>query len=314
MNNKGQGNRLAIILINWEHSRETIRVISQIHSWNRLEPLIIVVDNGSSREERDLLQKEAQGAILVLNSLNRGFAGGNNDGINRALTEKCDYILLLNVDAEITEESVETLLSVLENNPDLGAIGPILREGGNLFAGGRDISRYAHTRILYENRGSNTPLIIVDYVPGTVFLVRGEVFKNVGLLSEDYFFSGEIADFCYRCRVGGRRCGVYTGCNALHHIEKGIRRDTIHPYYSLRNRFLYIRKNCKNSGILLLVRWLASGMLHTTVAYCLGNRQLASILYLAVKDGIRGVYGNQNERIKAACHHCNPQLEWNALA
>ena len=314
MENTKTGTSLAVVLLNWNHSIETLDALSRLRLWSSLNPVIIVVDNASSKDEIDPLREKAHGTILILNSNNRGFAGGNNDGIQKALEEECGYILLLNADAEVTEECIKYLLSILENYPDIGIIGPLLQEREKIFAGGRDIGLYSNTRIPFSRSRSNEQITTVDYVPGTVFLVKSEVFNKIGLLSEEFFFSGEIADFCCRSRDEGFRCTIYNKCTAVHHIEQGKWRDLIYPYYSLRNRFLYVRRRSKNMWLPLFIRWWTSGMFHGSIAYVRGNRPLACALYLALKDGIRGIYGNQHERIKAACHHSNSELEWDALA
>lgn len=306
--------RLAVILLNWNHSTETLDTLSRLRSWNNLNPQIIVVDNASSEHERDILLNQAKEENIVLNSENRGFAGGNNDGIRKVLEEGCAYTLLLNVDAEVTEDVIVSLRSILGNHPDIGVIGPLIQEGERIFAGGRDIGMYSNTRIPYLSEKMDAEVISVDYVPGMVFLARSDVFQKIGLLSEDFFFSGEIADLCRRCRDEGFSCAVHTKSTAIHHVEVGKLRNLIYPYYTLRNRFLYIRRHARYMRAMLFARWWASGVFYGTIAYVRGNRGLACALYLAVKDGIQGTYGNQHERIRAECHHCHSELEWNALA
>lgn len=309
-----QETSLAVILLNWNHSSETLDALSRLRSWNKLNPRIIVVDNASSEQERDILLDQANGENIVLNSENRGFAGGNNDGIRKALEEGDTYILLLNVDAEVTEDVIVSLRSILRNNPDIGIIGPLIQEGESIFAGGRDIGIYSNTRIPYLRENMDEEVVAVDYVPGMVFLARSDVFQKTGLLSEDFFFSGEIADLCRRCRDEGFSCAIHTKSRAVHHVEGGKMRNLIYPYYTLRNRFLYIRKHARYMRVVLFARWWASGVFYGTIAYVRGNRGLACALYLAVKDGIQGTYGNQHERIRVECHHCHSELEWNTLA
>jgi len=309
-----QESSLAVIILNWNHSSETLEALSRLRSWNKLNPQIIVVDNASSEHERDILLDQAKGENIVLNSENRGFAGGNNDGIRKALDEGCTYLLLLNVDAEVTEEVIVSLHSILENHPDIGIIGPLIQEGERLYAGGRDIGIYSNTRIPFRHENMDEEVVTVDYVPGMVFLARSDVFQKIGLLFEDFFFSGEIADFCRRCRYKGFSCALHTNGRAVHHVEGGKMRNLIYPYYTLRNRFLYIRRHARYMRAALFARWLASGVFYGTIAFVRGNRGLACALYLAVKDGIHGTYGNQHERIRAECHHCHSELEWNALA
>ena len=73
----------------------------------------------------------------------------------------------------------------------------------------------------------------------------GSVFEQIGLLDEEFFFSGEIADFCKRARNGGHRVCVDLEVEARHDASDTpqTRRETLYVYYSLRNRFLYAKKH-----------------------------------------------------------------------
>jgi len=288
---------LAIVLLNWEQARRTLEAIQMISSWKRLNPFIIIVDNGSSESDRLLLQKGAREHCLILNPFNRGFAGGNNDGIAEAIANGYSKILLLNTDVEVTEECISHLISCLELNPRIGVIGPLLEVDGKKFSGGRDIGLHKNTQIHFNTHKPVHSLVPVDYVSGTVFLFRAEIFKKVGPLVEDYFFSGEIADFCYNIRKEGYLCAICTKCSALHNTETTFLRRTLYPYYSLRNRFLYVSRNKGYVRVILLGKWVFSGICQSGLAYLRGNRALSRSLFLAVKDGINGTFGNQHERI-----------------
>ena len=145
---------------------------------------------------------------LIRSAVNLGYGGGNNLGIKRALTAKLEYVLLLNTDAEISPAGVSRLLARLATHPEISIIGPVIHEGNGratqLLVGGRDIARHSSTRIAVPpgdlKHLPDYPIHQVDYVSGTVFLARGRVLQEIGLLDEDYFFSGEVADFCKRAR------------------------------------------------------------------------------------------------------------------
>jgi len=290
---------LAIVLLNWEQAYQALETIKRLSYWKRLNPLIIVVDNGSSDPDRSLLQNASYGHHLILNSYNRGFAGGNNDGISLAITKGSSKILLLNTDADVTEECVVHLISCMEKKPELGVIGPLLEVEGKIFAGGRDIGLYSDTQVIFNRNKQVSKILPVDYVPGTVFLARTEVFKDTGLLAEDYFFSGEIADFCHKIKKGGYICAICTKCTAIHKTEKSFLRKTLYPYYSLRNRFLYVQRNARYFSALLTGKWVISGMVYSAFAYLRGDRPLSRSLRLAVKDGLTGRFGDQHQRFLA---------------
>jgi GT2 family glycosyltransferase len=143
--------------------------------------------------------------VRVLESpINRGFAGGSNLGIEAALTSGSNAVLLLNNDAVVDGSSVATMLATLGSDPAIGVVGPtVWHRGQCVSAGGRDIARYGRTHLrLREPRGG---LLDVDYVPGAVALVKRQVFECVGLLDEEFFFGGEMADLCHRARQCGFR-------------------------------------------------------------------------------------------------------------
>jgi len=298
--------RLAVVILNWKSAGETISCALAVESWKTLRPVVIVVDNGSGDSDRDKISRHCPGALLISNSLNRGYAGGNNDGMRKALELGCDRILLLNNDASVTEGCVRTLLRALEENPALGMVGPLLKESvGNttiFHSGGKDIARFIHTRQTATPAGKEEgtlSLSPVDYVPGTALLMRSTVFSKIGPLDERYFFSGEVADLCERAKRGGFGCAIDRRASAAHRPAGNSRlRNNLYSYYSLRNRFLFIRLHRRNRFTLLSL-WAARGLFMMGGALLTLRWSRARAIALAVIDGLRGKWGNRNELFNA---------------
>lgn len=293
--------QLALIILNWNKAPDTLRCLHALSLWSGLNAEVIVVDNGSSQEDLSLLQNAQPQFQLVINETNRGYAGGNNTGITRALEEGIPYIMLLNSDASISDSCVKQLLECMKHSPDLGVVGPLLDEGGRIYAGGRNIGTHSQTRIPYEPKdgdsesGSGSGLLAVDYVPGSALLARREAFEKVGLLDEEFFFSGEIADFCMRVQLAGLKCAVYTGCRASHAPDaNSTMRETLYIYYTLRNRFLFIRRHFRYTKIFWSVRWVAGGIVQIIIALFKGKRERARALWLGLRDGVLGRFGDRN--------------------
>ena len=140
------------------------------------------------------------------------------------------------------------------------------------------------------------PVHAVEYVSGTVFLARSSVFKEIGLLDEEYFFSGEIADFCKRVRDKGHKVCVDLEVEAQHHAGQMPidRRETLYLYYGLRNRFLYVRKYYAERKLRYFAYWTMRGTLGFARALLQWKIAKARAILLAVIHGCRGRYGNQN--------------------
>lgn len=292
---------VAVVILNWNQAAATIRCVEAVAAWTHVAPDIWVVDNASQDGSRDLIPKRCPTAQVLASDSNLGFAGGNNLALRRILSSQSDVVLLLNNDVVITEDQVQRLLTELETHPRLGLVGPLLDERRGheqvFTAGGRDIARHLGTR--HEEKAADIPALIamhrlldVDYVPGTVALVRTEVFRIVGLFDEDYFFSGEMADFCRRAGVQGYASAVCPHAWAMH--EPGGARSTLYRYYTLRNRFLYIRKFYPSRRALFACGWSAVGLAMAARSLIQGRPVEARAAWRALRDGLAGRFGNRN--------------------
>ena len=235
---------------------------------------------------------------------NLGYAGGNNLGIARALHSGTTFVLLINNDAAIGETDMSRLIDRLQENPIIAIIGPVLHERRHgtvqCYIGGRDIAQNVLTRQAAKledlPRMPGYPLCDVDYVPGTVFLVRREVFEQIGHLDEEFFFSGEIADFCKRARDSGHRVCVDLESEAHHDTGETPHkaRETLYVYYSLRNRFLYAKKHYPHEKAKYLARWSSLCLVEFSRALATGKLRKARAILLGLAHGCAGRFGNRN--------------------
>ena len=291
---------LAVIILNWNNAPDTIRCVQAIEAWERLRPDIWVVDNGSHDDSVAQLHQNCPSIRLLLSECNLGFAAGNDLAIRQAMDAGSTHFFLLNNDAAISEDDVVQLITTLETTPQAGVVGPLLCDpppSSRLqAAGGRNPAWHVTTHRL-DLPESSEPFP-VDYVPGTAILVSGEVFRAVGLLDERYFFSVEIADFCERARRHGFSCLVEPEATAYHDTNRSSNlRETLHAYYSIRNRFLYVRKFYLLATVPLLLYWVTFGFVSVVGASVQGRQAQARALWLALRHGLGGTFGNQNELI-----------------
>jgi GT2 family glycosyltransferase len=293
--------KLAVVVLNWNAAEDTASCLRSVEAWEATgvvgRPTIWVVDNGSRPPGVEPIRREFPGVRVLESATNRGFAGGNNLGIEAALGAGAGAVLLLNNDASMDAASVAALLATLGSDPAIGVVGPtIWHRGECISAGGRDIARYGATHL--RLREPPTTLLDVDYVPGTSALVRREVFESVGLLDEDYFFGGEMADLCHRARLSGFRSVTEPGGRAQHDLGRSSRdRQTLHIYYVVRNRFLFVRKHYARRRVGLSASWIARSGLTALAALCRGDWRRARAVTLGVLDGVRGRFGEQNGRV-----------------
>jgi len=179
---------------------------------------IIVVDNGSRDETVEYLRLQRD-VMLIENGYNAGFTKGTNQGIAAGSGR---YVLWLNTDTVLRQDSLAQLIEFLDVNPKVGVVGPkVLNSDGSfqpqcrrglptpfaslcyalrldrLWPSKSSISRYL-LRFLPEDQPS-----LVDAVSGCCLLTRREVFDAIGPLDEEMFGFGEDLDWCVRVAQRG---------------------------------------------------------------------------------------------------------------
>jgi GT2 family glycosyltransferase len=169
---------------------------------------IIVVDNhstdGTPAYLTDLAGREPR-LRCVLNAVNRGFAGGNNDGI-RAASGK--ILVLLNSDTRVSEGWLAGLRTALQEDVSIGLVGPVSNAVGNeqrIFTGG-----VTPSEILAEGaawvRHSRGDAFETERLGFFCVAFRRETMEAIGLLDEAYglgFYEDD--DYCLRVRQAGYR-------------------------------------------------------------------------------------------------------------
>ena len=178
---------LNVIIINWNNTAETLSCLESFCSWDRLPENIWVVDNASSDRGTIMISERYPSVRVIGSPVNRGFAGGNNLAIRRILEDgEAGPILLVNNDALLKEKDAALLMEALESDPHLGLIGPVIKNQKDQsviwIGGGRDISKYLDSHIYLPDgpKGLSVeePIHPVDYLPGTVALIRRRLFSR----------------------------------------------------------------------------------------------------------------------------------------
>ena len=116
--------RISVISVNYNGYDLTCAMIDSLrrHVTTPLE--IVIVDNGSTRDEAAPLRERYPDVKVLRSERNLGFAGGNNLGFAAATG---DYLLLLNNDTEVTEDTLHYLRETLDNDRSIGAVCPKIR-------------------------------------------------------------------------------------------------------------------------------------------------------------------------------------------
>lgn len=218
--------RVAIVVLNWNCAADTITCIESLLA-QTLVPNIIVVDNFSSDNSIKVLEAFVSThpeCVLIKNSLNSGYTGGNNVGFCNALKHHYAYIGTLNPDAVADKHWVSSLTGELERHKDTGiATGLILsRDGSTVDTSGEFYYTWGipGPRL----RGANTAKAPSqpEYVFGTTgggFIARKDMLRTVGLFDEKFFMYFEDVDLCFRAQLAGYKVRYTPNAVAYHKIS-----------------------------------------------------------------------------------------------
>lgn len=233
--------KVCAIVLNWNGWDSTLECLDSLLGAALRPDVIIVCDNGSTDDsvwkilqwatakgeksrlvagDKNIFSKSIDklaNLVLITNSSNLGYSGGNNPGIRYALVQQqFDFVWVLNNDTIVAKNSLKKLLSCAHLSK-AGIFGSTIVYSSNpekvQCAGG---CRYKPLTTIFSPVMGGMPLSKVlqvhdqpkiDYIYGASFFVRTEVFEKCGLFNEDFFLFYEEMDFCKRARAAGY--GIY---------------------------------------------------------------------------------------------------------
>lgn len=172
----------------------------------------VVVDDASPDGSSEKIERDFPEVTLIRLPENVGFSAANNRGILYALQQGADYLFLLNMDAWIEPDTVETLVRIAEMNPEYGIISPMhLNGAGTGFD--RRFARYVNSDLspqLFSDiyLGTTADLYETDRVNAAAWLVRRELFLTIGLFDPLLRQHGQDDNFIDRMRWKGYKIGV----------------------------------------------------------------------------------------------------------
>jgi len=236
---------VGVVVLTWNGREDTLACLASLESLPDRPAVVIVVDNASTDGTAEAVAERFPEVELVRSSENRGFAGGNNLGITRALELGADHVLILNNDAEAEPGAIEALVAAAAAHPDAGSVGAkiLFAEPPDLvwFAGADyDPRRGYHGR----QRGYREPdggrwagVQETDRACGAAMLVPRAVLERVGAFDESLFLYAEDVEWSLRAARAGFRHYVVGESVVRHHVSAaaGGESSPLTLYYGLRN-------------------------------------------------------------------------------
>lgn len=260
--------KLSVIIVNYKvkhYLEQCLRSVAEASRGIAVE--VIVVDNASGDGSVEYLRERFPDVTIIASEENLGFARANNLAIRNSHGQ---YVLLLNPDTIVAEETFSDFISFMDSTPDAGGCGaymlhtdgsfaPESRRGlptpfvafckmsglASLFPKSRTLGRY-YMRYLNENEVNR-----IEIMSGAFMFLRRDALDKAGLLDEDFFMYGEDIDLSYRILKAGYN-NYFLPSRILHYKGESTVKSSyryVHTFY--RAMELFFNKHYAHYSILL---------------------------------------------------------------
>lgn len=236
--------KLSVIIVNYNVRYFLEQALLSVQKAAKNIPTeIFVVDNNSVDDSVQMVVEKFPDVHLIANKDNPGFSKANNQAIRRA---KGEYILLLNPDTLVEEDTFEKCIAFMDNTPKAGALGVKMIDGsGNflpeskrglptpmtafyktfgfsrVFPKSPIFNRY-HLGFLDENKTHE-----VAVLAGAFMLLRKTVLDKIGLLDETFFMYGEDIDLSYRVTLAGYQNYYFADTTIIHYKGESTKKSSL---------------------------------------------------------------------------------------
>ncbi len=259
---------LTVLIVSYNAKIHLKHCLQSLYDQTSHRPIeVIVVDNASTDGSLPMVTRDFPEVVAIGSPDNLGFAGGNNLGMREA---KGDYLLLLNNDAFVKSGAIDAMLGIMEERPDVGVLGPLLRnEDGSVQISYGDMLNFraeASQKLLskFYERGNrffrgyiekrSKQEAFPDWVSGACMMLRTELLDKVGYFDDCFFMYTEEVDYCQRVRRAGYRVLYTPEAEVIHLRGKSTEGNREKASFEYRRSQLYFYKKHYGRGKVRLLK------------------------------------------------------------
>lgn len=262
--------KLSVVIVNYNVKHFLEQCLNSVAAAAKhCETEVFVVDNNSVDGSCNMLREKFPWVKLIENKKNYGFSYANNQAIRESAGE---YVLLLNPDTVIEEDTLKSVCDFMDSHPDAGGLGVKMIDGkgrflpeskrglptpkvafykifglSKLFPKSKKFGKY-HLTYLDKDE-----IHKVDVLSGAFMLLRAETLKKVGLLDETFFMYGEDIDLSYRITLGGYNNYYFPKTTIIHYKGESTKKGSVNYVVVFYNAMkIFARKHFSEGAGLMI--------------------------------------------------------------
>ena len=235
---------ISVIIVNYNVEYFLEQCLNSVQKGlEKINGEVFVVDNNSIDGSVQMVKDKFPSIKLIENKKNVGFSTANNQAIKEANGE---FILLLNPDTVIEEDTLLKTVNFMKSRPKSGGLGVRMVDGkgkflpeskrglptpkvafykifglSKIFPTSKKFGQY-HLGHLSEFKTNK-----VDILSGAFMLMRKKALNEVGLLDETFFMYGEDIDLSYRIQKGGYENYYFPETRIIHYKGESTKKSSI---------------------------------------------------------------------------------------
>ena len=281
--------KLSVVIVNYNVRYFLEQALkAAIRASENIDAQIFVVDNNSSDDSVEMVRQKFPGIHLIANEDNKGFSSANNQAIRQATGE---YILLLNPDTVVEEDTFMKCIDFMDGHPEAGGLGVKMIDGkGNflpeskrgfpspfvaftkafglsrLFPKSKLFNKY-HLGFLDKEETHE-----VEVLSGAFMMIRKSVLDKIGLLDETFFMYGEDIDLSYRIVQAGYKNYYFPDTTIIHYKGESTRKGSLNyvrVFY--KAMIIFAKKHFKGEGAWMLVLMLQLAIYFRAILTVINN-------------------------------------------
>lgn len=269
--------QISIIIVNYNVKYFLEQCLHSVYkALKGIEAEVFVVDNNSVDGSVAVVKDKFPQVKLIENHQNTGFSVANNQAIRQASGK---YVLLLNPDTIVQEDTFSKVIAFMDTHPDAGGLGIKMVDGkGNflpeskrglptpavafykifglskLFPNSKRFGQY-HLTFLDKNKNHQ-----VDILSGAFMLMRKTVLDKIGLLDETFFMYGEDVDLSYRITQAGYKNYYFAESSIIHYKGESTKKSSVNyviVFYKAMAIFAKKHFSKNGAGVFIFLIYLA---------------------------------------------------------
>lgn len=294
--------KLSVVIVNYNVRYFLEQCLhSVMNACKGLDAEIFVVDNSSVDGSVKMVREKFPEVIQIENKENLGFSSANNQAMRFA---KGEYILLLNPDTLVEDDTLRKVVAFMDEHADAGGLGVKMIDGkgkflpeskralptplvafykifglSSLFPKSRIFSQY-HLGYLDKDKTHE-----IDVLAGAFMLLRKKVLDETGLLDESFFMYGEDIDLSYRITKAGYKNYYYPGTRIIHYKGESTKKSSLNYVFIFYNAMIIFARKHFSKGNARSFSIIIHSAIYLRAFFSILTR-FANRIFLPLLDGL----------------------------